>query len=150
MDLHFGEKYIIFVLAKRRKPVNKGFSPLFLCENGQKSGCSTKHLENFIGRSEKFLSESGFSLGEVGARIDDIEPPKVKRYLFLTLHFYHFGVTNQGFRKQKRPPRGKRIFSNATCISKKLIVPLPLILMAAGILPSLSILNQLLYLPRFS
>ena len=76
MDLHFGEKYIIFVLAKRRKPVNKGFSPLFLCENGQKSGCSTKHLENFIGRSEKFLSESGFSLGEVGARIDDIEPPK--------------------------------------------------------------------------
>ena len=76
MNLHFGGKYIIFVLAKRRKPVNKGFSPLFLCENGQKSGCSTKHLENFIGRSEKFLSESGFSLGEVGARIDDIEPSK--------------------------------------------------------------------------
>ena len=150
MDLHFGEKYIIFVLAKRRKPVNKGFSPLFSYENGQKSGCSTKHLENFICRSEKFLSESGFSIGEVGARIDDIEFPKVKRYLFSNPAFLPFWVTDQGFRKQKRPPKGKRIFPNATCISKKLIVPLPLIWMAARILPSLSIPNQLLYLPRFS
>ena len=30
MDLLFGEKCIIFVLAKRREPINKGFSPLFL------------------------------------------------------------------------------------------------------------------------
>ena len=30
MDLHFAEKCIIFVLAKRREPINKGFSPLFL------------------------------------------------------------------------------------------------------------------------
>ena len=30
MDLHFAEKCIIFVLAKRRKPVILGFPPLFL------------------------------------------------------------------------------------------------------------------------
>ena len=30
MDLLFGEKCIIFVLAKRREPIDKGFSPLFL------------------------------------------------------------------------------------------------------------------------
>ena len=73
MDLLFGAKCIIFVLAKRREPIDKGFSPLFSCENGQKSGCSTKHVEKFICRSENFLSESGFPLGEVGARIDDID-----------------------------------------------------------------------------
>ena len=95
MDLHFGGKYIIFVLAKRRKPVNKGFSPLFSCENGQKSGCSTKHLENFIGRSEKFLSGSGFSLGEVGARIADVGFPKVKRYLFSNPAFFTFWGSTQ-------------------------------------------------------
>ena len=30
MNLLFGEKCIIFVLAKRRMPIDKGFSPLFL------------------------------------------------------------------------------------------------------------------------
>ena len=30
MNLLFAEKCIIFVLAKRREPINKGFSPLFL------------------------------------------------------------------------------------------------------------------------
>ena len=108
MDLHFGEKYIIFVLAKRRKPVNKGFSPLFSCENGQKSGCSTKHLENFIGRSEKFLSESGFSLGEVGARIDDIEPSKVKRYLFFNPAFLPFWGNQSGLSQTKTAAKGKK------------------------------------------
>ena len=36
MDLLFGAKCIIFVLAKRREPIGKGFSPLFSCENAQK------------------------------------------------------------------------------------------------------------------
>ena len=108
MDLHFGGKYIIFVLAKRRKPVNKGFSPLFSCENGQKSGCSTKHLENFIGRSEKFLSESGFSLGEVGARIDDIESSKVKRYLFSNPAFLPFRGNQSGLSQTKKAAKGKK------------------------------------------
>ena len=108
MDLHFGEKYIIFVLAKRRKPVNKGFSPLFSYENGQKSGCSTKHLENFIGRSEKFLSESGFFLGGVGARIDDIEPLKVKRYLFFNPAFLPFWGNQSGLSQTKTAAKGKK------------------------------------------
>ena len=111
MDLHFGGKYIIFVLAKRRKPVNKGFSPLFLCENGQKSGCSTKHLENFIGRSEKFLSGSGFSLGEVGARIDDIESSKVKRYLFSNPAFLTFWGNQSGLSQTKKVAKGKKNIS---------------------------------------
>ena len=79
-------------IAKRREPADTGFSPLFLCENGLKKGFSTKHLEKFICRSGNFLSESGFSLGEVGERIDDIDSRKVKRYLFSKLHFYHFKV----------------------------------------------------------
>ena len=108
MNLHFGGKYIIFVLAKRRTPVNKGFSPLFSCENGQKSGCSTKHLENFIGRSEKFLSESGFSLGGVGARIDDIEPLKVKRYLFFNPAFLPFLGNQSGLSQTKKAAKGKK------------------------------------------
>ena len=108
MDLHFGGKYIIFVLVKRRKPVNKGFSPLFSYENGQKSEYSTKHLENFIGRNEKFLSESGFSLGEVGARIDDIEPPKVKRYLFFNPAFLPFWGNQSGLSQTKTVAKGKK------------------------------------------
>ena len=88
--MHFAEKCIIFVLAKRREPVSTGFSPLFSYENSQKSGCSTKHIEKFIYRSENFLPESGFPLGEVGAQIDDIERPKVKRYLFFNPAFFTF------------------------------------------------------------
>ena len=45
----------------------------FLCENGLKKRFFTKHLEKFICRSGNFFSESGFSLGEVGERIDDID-----------------------------------------------------------------------------
>ena len=88
MDLHFAEKCIIFVLAKRREPINKGFSPLFSCENGPKNHCFTKHIEKFICRSGFSKCFCGFFPGQVGARIDDIETRKVKRYLFSTLHFF--------------------------------------------------------------
>ena len=92
MDLLFAEKYIIFVLAKRREPINKGFSPLFSYENGRKNHCFTKHLEKFICRSGFSKCFCGNFSGQVGAHIDDIEIRKVKRYLFSTLHFYHFKV----------------------------------------------------------
>ena len=69
----FRRKIYYLCIAKRREPANTGFFPLFLGENGPKTGCSTKHVEKFICRSENFLSESGFPLGEVGAQIDDIE-----------------------------------------------------------------------------
>ena len=92
MDLLFDEKCIIFVLAKRRMPIDKGFSPLFLCENGRKNHCFTKHLEKFICRSGFSKCFCGNFSGQVAAHIDDIEIRKVKRYLFSTLHFYHFKV----------------------------------------------------------
>ena len=79
-DLDFAEKYIIFVLAKRRMPINKGFSPLFSYENAQKNHCFTKHLEKFICRCGfskcfcgNFLGFIGIFLGCIGARIDDVE-----------------------------------------------------------------------------
>ena len=90
MDLHFAEKCIIFVLAKRREPIDKGFSPLFSCENAPKNHCFTKHLEKFICRREISTGFSGNFSGQVGARIGDIEFRKVKRYLFSTLHFLPF------------------------------------------------------------
>ena len=93
MDLHFAEKCSIFVLAKRREPIDKGFSPLFLCENGRKNHCFTKHIEKFICRSGFSTGFCGFFLGQVGARIDDIDTSKVKRYLFFIPAFFSFQVT---------------------------------------------------------
>ena len=90
MDLHFAEKCIIFVLAKRREPIDKGFSPLFSYENGPKNHCFTKHLEKFICRREISTGFCGNFSGQVGARIDDIEIRKVKIHLFSTLHFLPF------------------------------------------------------------
>ena len=87
MDLLFGAKCIIFVLAKRRTPIYKGFSPLFLCENGRKNHCFTKHIEKFICRSGFSKCFCGNFLGQVGARIDDIEIRKVNIHLFSILQF---------------------------------------------------------------
>ena len=94
MDLLSGEKCIIFVLAKRREPINKGFSPLFSCENAPKKHCFTKHIEKFICRSGFSIGFCGNFSGQVGARIDDTEIRKVKRYLFSTLHFFKVGSIN--------------------------------------------------------
>ncbi|MDY2914284.1 MAG: hypothetical protein SOU18_00005, partial [Alloprevotella sp.] len=63
---------------------------LFSWEKGQKNHCFTKHIENFICRSEIPTCFCGFFSGQVGARIDDIESLKVKIHLFSNLHFYHF------------------------------------------------------------
>ena len=90
MDLHFAEKCIIFVLAKRREPIDKGFSPLFSCENAQKNHCFTKHIEKFICRSGFSIGFCGNFSGQVGARNGDIGIRNVKRYLFSTLHFFAF------------------------------------------------------------
>ena len=94
MDLHFEGKGIIFVLAKRREPIDKGFSPLFSCENAPKNHCFTKHIEKFICRREISTGFCGNFSGQVGARIDDAETRKVKRYLFSTLHFFKVGSIN--------------------------------------------------------
>ncbi|MDY4874341.1 MAG: hypothetical protein SO133_05725, partial [Alloprevotella sp.] len=78
--MDFEGKCIIFVLAKRREPIDKGFSPLFLQKMGQKNHCFTKHIEKFICRREISTGFSGNFSGQVGARIDDIGSRKVKRY----------------------------------------------------------------------
>ena len=96
MDLHFAEKCIIFVLAKRREPIDKGFSPLFSCENAQKNHCFTKHIEKFICRREISTGFCGNFSGQVGARIDDIGFRKVKRYLFSKSAFLSFRVNYLG------------------------------------------------------
>ena len=56
MDLHFAEKCIIFVLAKRRTPIDKGFSPLFYAENGPKNHCFTKHIEILYAEGKLLLA----------------------------------------------------------------------------------------------
>ena len=93
MDLLFGAKCIIFVLAKRREPIDKGFSPLFLRKMGQKNHCFTKPIEKFICRREISTGFCGNFSGQVGARIDDIGNRKVKIYLFFIPAFFTFQVT---------------------------------------------------------
>ena len=93
MDLHFAEKCIIFVLAKRREPANTGSLLFFSYENGQKKGFSIKHIEKFICRREISTGFSGIFSRQVGARIDDIDTSKVKRYLFFIPAFFSFQVT---------------------------------------------------------
>ena len=90
MDLHFAEKCIIFVLAKRRTPIDKGFSPLFYAENKPKNHCFTKHIENSICRREISTGFCGNFSGQVGVRNDDIGSRKVKIHLFSTLQFLSF------------------------------------------------------------
>ena len=90
MNLLFGEKCIIFVLAKRRMPIDKGFSPLFSYENTPKNHCFTKHIEKFICRREISTGFCGNFSGQVGARIDNIGFRKVKRYLFFNPTFLLF------------------------------------------------------------
>ena len=102
MDLLFGEKCIIFVLAKRREPIDKGFSPLFSCENAPKNHYFTKHIENSIIRSGFSKCFCGNFSGQVGARIDDIGFRKVKRYLFSTLHFFILGNYSGGCKTMYR------------------------------------------------
>ena len=91
-DLDFDGKCIIFVLAKRREPVNKGFSPLFYAKMASKKGFFTKHIEKFICLRKNFLGLSGFFSGKVGERIDDVGVRNVKRNLFFKPAFFPFRV----------------------------------------------------------
>ena len=54
--------------------------------NGEK----TSDVEKFLREIKFFLSASGCSLGEVGARIADVGFSKVKRYLFSNPAFFTF------------------------------------------------------------
>ena len=84
-------KWFIFVLAKRRKPIDTGFSPLFLAKIRVKK--VVLHYELVIStlRRKFFLGVCGFFLRNVGVFFGDVERLKVKRYLFSKPHFFIFG-----------------------------------------------------------
>ena len=89
----FRRKMYYLCIAKRREPANTGSLLFFSYGNGQKKGFSIKHIEKFICRREISTGFSGIFSGQVGARIDDIDTSKVKRYLFFIPAFFSFQVT---------------------------------------------------------
>ena len=56
--------------SEEEKAQNTGVSPLFLPHY---KGRNTSDVEKFIRQIGFFFLESGFSIGEVGARIDDVD-----------------------------------------------------------------------------
>ena len=68
--MDFGGKCCIFVIAKRKRAQKHRVLSSFLAHY---KGEKTSDVEKFLREIEFFLSKSGFSIGEVGARIDDIE-----------------------------------------------------------------------------
>ena len=56
-------------------------------------GCFTKHVGKSTCLRKISTCFSGFFSGQVGARIDDIDTSKVKRYLFSIPAFFSFQVT---------------------------------------------------------
>ena len=66
-------KCCIFVLAKRREPINTGLSPLFLAKVGVKK--VVLHYELVVSTLWRkiFLGVGGFFLRNVGARGGDYE-----------------------------------------------------------------------------
>ena len=90
MRFGFRGKMLYICIAKRREPVNTGFSPLFSAKIGQKMGCFTKHVGKSTCLRKISTCFSGFFSGQVGARIDDIDTSKVKRYLFFIPAFFTF------------------------------------------------------------
>ena len=65
----------------------------FFCKNRAKMGCFTKHVGKSTCLRKISTCFSGFFSGQVGARIDDIDTSKVKRYLFPIPAFFSFQVT---------------------------------------------------------
>ena len=69
--MDFGQECIIFVLAKRREPIDTGVSPLFLAKIGVKK--VVLHYELVIStlRRKIFLGVCGKFFRNVGARSGD-------------------------------------------------------------------------------
>ena len=79
--------------SEEERACKHGFSPLFSAKIGQKMGCFTKHVGKSTCLRKISTCFSGFFSGQVGARIDDIDTSKVKRYLFSIPAFFSFQVT---------------------------------------------------------
>ena len=89
---------------EERAPKHRVLSSFLAHYKGEK----TSDVEKFLREIEFFFSKSGFSLGEVGARIDDIEPLKVKRYLFFNPAFLPFWGNQSGLSQTKTAAKGKK------------------------------------------
>ena len=89
---------------EERAPKHRVLSSFLAHYKGEK----TSDVEKFLREIEFFFSKSGFSLGEVGARIDDIEPSKVKRYLFFNPEFLPFLGNLSGLSQTKTAAKGKK------------------------------------------
>ena len=68
--MDFARKWFIFVLAKRREPINSGFSPLFLTK---KNGIFTSEVEKSTLLRKIFLGVCGKFLRNIGVRGGDSE-----------------------------------------------------------------------------
>ena len=66
----FRAKMLYLCTSEEEKARNTWVSSSFFA---QYKGCVTSEVEKFLRQIGFFLSESGFSLGEVGERIDDVE-----------------------------------------------------------------------------
>ena len=66
----FRAKIYYLCTSEEEKAQNTGFSPLFLPHY---KGRNTSDVEKFIREIGFFFSGSGFSIGEVGARIGDVD-----------------------------------------------------------------------------
>ena len=89
-------KWFIFVLAKRREPIDTVFSPLFLAKIGVKM--VVLHYELVVSTLLRsfFLGVCGFFLRNVDGYFGDVEWRKVKRYLFSKPHFFLFLEDGRG------------------------------------------------------
>ena len=66
----FRAKMLYLCTSEEERVLNTGFFPLFFAPY---KGRNTSDVEKFIRQIGFFFSESGFSIGEVGARIDDVD-----------------------------------------------------------------------------
>ena len=85
----FRRKMYYLCISEEEKALNKRvFSSFF----GQKNGIFTSEINFFTLLRKFFLGVCGFFLRNVGGFLGDVEGLKVKRYLFLRLHFFTLGA----------------------------------------------------------
>ena len=80
--MDFSGKCVIFVLAKRREPIETGFSPLFSFKNLTYKGYFTSDIAKNTSDINFFCGVCVYFLRQVIAFIADVRRRKVKIYLF--------------------------------------------------------------------
>ena len=95
MRFGFGLKKDYLCTSKEEIAHRYGVFSSFLAKIGQKKVVLHYELAISTLRRKIFLGVCGFFLRNVDVFLGDVERPKVKIYLFLSLHFFHFKVTTQ-------------------------------------------------------